>query len=56
MKLDFSQQIFKKSLNVKCHQNHPVGAKLFPADGWMDGWTDRQDEAHCYFSQFCEHA
>jgi hypothetical protein len=29
----------------------PVGAELFHANGW----TDRQVEANCRFSQFCEH-
>ena len=38
----------------------PVGAEMFHAkrkretDGWMDGQTDRYDEANSRFSQFCE--
>jgi hypothetical protein len=36
----------------------PVGVELFPAEGHMDGRTDRQagrhDEANSRFSQLCE--
>ena len=35
---------------------HPVGAQLFRACGWMDGWTNKHDEANNRFSQFCEQA
>jgi hypothetical protein len=34
----------------------PVGAGLFHAAGWMDGQSDRLDEANIRFSQFCERA
>jgi len=29
---------------------HPVGAKMFHAEGWTDG----HDKANSRFSQFCE--
>jgi hypothetical protein len=34
---------FSKNIQISNFVNiHPVGAKLLQADGWMDGWTDRQ--------------
>ena len=33
---------------------HRVGAELFFKGGRTGGQTDRQDEANCRFSQFCE--
>jgi hypothetical protein len=54
MTLEFSQQIFQKSSNIKFNETRPVGFDLFHADGWMDGETDRHDEANSRFSQFCE--
>jgi hypothetical protein len=33
-----------------------VGAELFHADAWTDGWTDKHDEANSRFSQFYERA
>jgi hypothetical protein len=48
MKLGFSRQLFKKSLNIKFHENRQMGAELFH--------TDRHDEANSRFSQFCESA
>ena len=51
-KLEFSRQIFKKSLNIKFHKIRSVGAELFHADRQ----TDRHDEANSRFSQFCEGA
>jgi len=50
MKLEFSGQIFEKYWNVKFHENLPVGAELFHADGRTDG----HDVANNRFSQFCE--
>jgi len=33
----------KKYLTIKFHENSsPVGSKLFHADRWADGQTDRQ--------------
>jgi len=55
MKLKFSEHIFKKSSNIKCHKIPPVGAKLFHT-GRRTDWetdTDRHDEANSSFSQFC---
>jgi len=31
-----------------------MGAELIHVDGWTDGQTDRHDETHSHFSQFCE--
>jgi len=39
MKLEFSQQSFKKHSNIKFHENPFSGSKLFHADGWTDGQT-----------------
>jgi hypothetical protein len=50
MKLEFSRQIFENYSNIKFHENPPMGAELFHADGR----TDRHDEANIRFSQFCE--
>ena len=53
MKLEFSSQFFEKLLEISnLLEIRPVGAELFHADGR----TDRQDEANCRVSQFCERA
>jgi len=49
MKLEFSQQIFGKSSNIKFHENPSSGIRLVPF-----GRTDRRDEANSHFSQFCQ--
>jgi hypothetical protein len=39
MKLEFSRQVFEKSLNIKFHQNLYHGSQVIPcrqADRWMD--------------------
>ena len=42
MKLGFSRQIFEKYLNMKFHENLPVGAELFHKEaGRTDGQTRR---------------
>jgi hypothetical protein len=53
MKLEFSQHIFEKYINIKFHENPPSGRRVVPW-GRMDGQT--QDEANSCFSQFCERA
>jgi hypothetical protein len=52
MELDFHQQIFKKYSILNFIKIHPVGAKLFHAEGRVD----RHDEANNRFSQFCKRA
>jgi hypothetical protein len=53
MKVEFSRQVFEKSLKIEFRENLPVGAELFRADGR----TDRHDEANSrFFLQFCERA
>jgi len=46
-----STQIFKKSSNIKFHENTSIGAELYLAGGRADG-----HEAISRFSQFCERA
>ena len=57
-KLDFSQQTFENSSNIKVHENLSVWAELFHKDGRTDGRTDRRththDETNSRFPQFCE--
>jgi hypothetical protein len=36
MKLEFSRQIFEKSLNIKCHKNPSSGIQVVPC-GQTDG-------------------
>ena len=49
MKLEYSQQIFEKSSNIKYHENQSSGSQVVPC-----GRTDRHGEANNRFSQFCE--
>ena len=44
MKLEFSQQIFKKYSNIKCHENLPSRSRVAPCrqTDKTDRWTDRQ--------------
>jgi len=51
MKLEFSQQILEKELNVKFHKNPSSGSRVVSY-----GHMDRHDEANSVFSQFCERA
>jgi len=44
MKLDFFQQIFEKCSILSFMKIRPVGAELYPADGRMNGCTDRQTD------------
>jgi hypothetical protein len=39
MKLEFSEQIFKKYPNIKFHENPCSGSRVVPC-GWTDGWAD----------------
>jgi hypothetical protein len=48
-KLEFSQQIFEKYSNIKCHENLSSGSRVVPR-----GHKDRRDKATSYFSQFSE--
>jgi len=46
MKFEFSRQIFfEKYSCIKFHENCPVGAELFHADGRKDRRTYRHDDA-----------
>jgi hypothetical protein len=31
---------YRKPLNIKFHEIHPVGGEMFHANGWTDGWMD----------------
>jgi hypothetical protein len=43
MELNFSQQVFEKSSNIKFHEIYLVGAELlFHAEGYIDKQTDGQ--------------
>jgi len=53
MTLDFSQQIFEKSSNIKFHKNLSSGSWVVPWE-CMDQATDRHNEANSRFSQFCD--
>ena len=37
--------------NIKFHKNHPVGAELFHADGWMYRRRGQHDEPNAFFLQ-----
>jgi hypothetical protein len=59
VKLEFSQQIFKKSSNIKFHENRLSGNRVVPreqrqTDRQTDKWTDTNAEVNGRFSQFCE--
>ena len=49
MKFEFSQQILKKSSNIKFHENPYSGSQVVPC-----GRMDRHDKANSHISQFCE--
>jgi hypothetical protein len=44
-KLEFSWQIFKKSSNIKFHENQSSGSRAVPCR-----WTDRHTKANSHFS------
>jgi len=44
MELEFSQQIFGQSSNIKFHENTSNRSQVVHANGHTDGWMDRQDE------------
>jgi hypothetical protein len=49
--------IFSKNTEISNFMKiRPMAAKLFLADGEMDGQTDRRDELNSHFSQFSERA
>jgi len=48
MGIEFSGQIFEKTLNIKFHENPSSGRQVVPC-----GRTDRHDEANRVW-QFCE--
>ena len=50
MKLEFSQQIFKKCSNIKCHKNLSSGSWAVPCS-----WKDIHDKANSCFTQVCKH-
>jgi len=39
IKLENFQQVSGKYSNIKFHENRPVGAERYHADGWTDGQT-----------------
>jgi hypothetical protein len=49
MDLEFFLQIFEKSSNIKFHENPSSGSRVV----YVDGQTDRHDEANSRFPQFC---
>jgi len=51
MKLEFSQQIFKKQLNIQFHENLSNESRVLPCRQ-TDGRTDRHDEAKSRSLQF----
>jgi hypothetical protein len=51
MNPEFSQQIFEKYPNIKCHENPSIGSRVVPC-----GRADRHDEANSHFSPFSESA
>jgi hypothetical protein len=57
MQLEFSQQIFENSSNIKFHENPSIESRVRPC-GETDGpaETGRPDEDNNRFSQFCERA
>jgi len=50
MKIEFSRQIFEKSLNIKFHENLPSGSRDVLC-GQTDGRKDRHDEAFRNFAK-----
>jgi len=53
MKPELCPQIFKKSSNIKFHEN-PFSGSRFVSCGLTDGRAGRHDEVNIRFSQFCE--
>jgi hypothetical protein len=49
MKLEFSQQIFKKYSDIEFHGNPPSGKRVVPCRR-----TEGHDEPQSRFSRFCE--
>jgi hypothetical protein len=45
---------FRKMLNIRFHENASDGSRVFHAERWMGGQTDRHDEANSHSSQFCK--
>jgi hypothetical protein len=53
MKHEYHLHIFAKFSNTIFHENpSSLGVELFHAERWMEGRTDRLDEANNFFSQF----
>jgi len=51
MHLEFSQQIFEKYPNIKCHENPSNESRVV-----LCGRMDRHDETNSRFSPFCQSA
>jgi len=51
MKLELSQQSFKKSSNITFHENLSSCSRVVPC-ARVDGRSDRHDEANNRFSKF----
>jgi len=57
MKLEFSQQIFKKYPNIKFHENPSSWSRVVPCEQKeMNRWTDRHNEANSHFRNSVERA
>jgi hypothetical protein len=55
LELEFSQQIFEKSSNIKFHGEPNSGSRIIPC-GQTDGQKDARYEGYSVFSQFCKRA
>jgi hypothetical protein len=55
MRIEFSQQIFEKSSNIRFHQNPSSGSRVVPR-GQTDERKHGHDKANSPFSRFCESA
>ena len=53
MRLEFSEQIFEESSNIKFNQNPSIGSR-FISRGQKDGRADVHDDDNSRFSQFVE--
>jgi hypothetical protein len=56
MKVDFLDRFSKNALVSNFIKIRPLGAKLFHADGRMEGRVDRHGETNWRSLQFCKRA
>jgi hypothetical protein len=52
IKMEFSQQIFKKYKNIKFHENPSSGSRFYHADRWTDGRADNRTKLTAAFRNF----